>query len=241
MPLIMVKQKKRFKKHWFRVYADKTFNNAFLGEIHVSTPDKALNKPIFSNLSLLTGNYNHQYVNLVFIINKISEERIEAKLKRYELQQAFIKRLVRKKRSKITDSFIVTFKDCYAVIKPLLITISNASKEVSTALRKAVRLEIGRVAQEKNFEDFVVEVIEGKIVLNAKKKISKIYPITNLELRVLEVIPKEKVKIDRLVKLESTKLGKGDKKTKKIFDEKKQDNKENKPKKEEAKEENKKE
>lgn len=208
MPLNMPKQRKRVKKRWFKVYADKTFNNAFLGEIYISSIENALNRPIFSNLSLLTGNYNHQYVNLVFVINKASADGIEARLKRYELQQSFIKRLIRKKRSKITDSFIVKFKDSYVTIKPLLITISKASKSIGTELRKAVRLEIARLAKEKNFEDFVVEVVEGKIIPNIKKKLSKIYPLSNFEFGVLETIPKDKVRIERLVKLEKSSIEK---------------------------------
>lgn len=203
MPLLMAKPKKRvkkIKKHWLRVYASKHFDNVFLGEVYGSNPEAVLNRPLFTNLSLLTNNYNHQHTNLVFQITNVSGEKLVAHLKRYELQQAFIKRLVRRRRSKIDDSFIVAFKDQYAVVKPLIITASKTSKAINTSLRKFLRQHIASIASGKLFEEFVVDVIKTRLLLDLKKQMNKIHPIANLELRVLETIPREKVSVKRLVK-----------------------------------------
>jgi len=171
---------KRIKKRWREVYGLKPIEK-YLGEIYVATPEDMVGRRLILNLSSLTNNYKHQHINVKFEVIKTEGEKGYAEIFGYYLQQAYKKRIVRKNREKVGDSFAVYTKDKkLVVIKPIIITNSSCSRAVKSAIRKKAR-EYFKKVKKMNYTDFFDELIKGKFTLELKKELSKIMPISTIE------------------------------------------------------------
>ena len=100
-----------------------------------------------------------------------------------------MKRLVRKVRNKIDDSFIAETKDKIKIkIKPFMITRGRTSKSKLTAIRKLSKELLTKFVNETSFEDFIREVGSFRIQIKLKQTLRKIYPLGLYEIRLIEKI-----------------------------------------------------
>jgi len=192
---MVVKTKKKKKKIWYTVVASKEFNNAVIGEIPGYDPNSVVGKFVSINLMTLVGDPKKQSVNVKFEINNVSEKKAFTEMVSYGLSTSYVKRMVRKAKSKLDDSFILESKDKVKfVVKPFIVTRNKVQKGVLTAIRKEVRSLLEKDVKEKNFSVFINEVFIGKLRREVKKRLNKIYPISVFELRMIKRLKKDAAK-----------------------------------------------
>ena len=192
---MVVKIKKKKKKIWYTVVASKEFNNAVIGEIPGYDPNSVVGKFVSINLMTLVGDPKKQSVNVKFEISNVSEKKAFTEMVSYGLSTSYVKRMVRKAKSKLDDSFILESKDKVKfVVKPFIVTRNKVQKGVLTAIRKEVRSLLEKDVKEKSFSVFINEVFTGKLRKEVKKKLNKIYPISVFELRMIKRLKKDATK-----------------------------------------------
>ncbi len=180
----MANTRKIIKKRWHPVYALKPLENKFIGEVYVATPEEMINRFILINLSVVTNNYAHQHFNAKFRIEEVDGDKGLASIYGYFMQQAYEKRVVRRNKEKIVDSFAVKTKDDkLVVVKPLIIAMSRIAKSIQRKIRLYTRHYFATQAASKNYEEFMDNIINGKYQAELKKALSKFYPISTAELR----------------------------------------------------------
>jgi ribosomal protein S3AE len=175
---------KRKKKAWHGIYAPESLNNAFLGETHVYTNDEMIGKTISMNLSMITKDMKKQNVIMSFRVKEVKDNKGITELTGYALSLAYIKRLVRRKRDKIDDSFIAKCKEGKSIrIKTVIMTNSKTYESANSAIRLSLRAKIKKSLKEMSFEEFINALVNVRLQKDWKSSLSKIYPLKFLEVR----------------------------------------------------------
>ncbi|MFH1332324.1 MAG: hypothetical protein ABIH63_03495 [archaeon] len=186
MAQLVVKKK---KKVWFNIISPKEFGEFTIAETLASEPNLLVGRYVKASLMDLTNDPKKQNVQITFKITSVKENAADTELVRYELMPSYIRRLMRKERDKVEDSFVVQSKDNVKVrIKPIIITKGKTQNSVLTAIRKKTQEVISEVLKEQNYYDFVSEAISTKTQKSLREQLKKIYPIAVLEFKVVEKV-----------------------------------------------------
>src|SRR3989344_3033310 len=128
------------KKVWVPIVASKEFRNTEIGETYVEEPAASVGKFIETNLMFLTNDSKKQGTNLRFRINEYKNNVLYTELIGLRIQVAQLKRITRKQKDKVEDSFVCVTKDNIKVrLKPILVTKTKVTNSKLTSLRKNVR------------------------------------------------------------------------------------------------------
>lgn len=178
------------RKSWYSVLAPEMFEGKEIGQIIASDEKTLQNRVLRIGLAELTGTLGQAsaYTTLNFRVSEVKGKTAYTKLIGHELSRAYIKTLVRRRRSKVSDVVDVTTKDGVNLrVKAVVLTASKASGNVKTALRHAVAEETIRLAKEMDFPVLAQEIIFGKFGVRIFNRIKKIAPIRRVEIRKTEV------------------------------------------------------
>jgi small subunit ribosomal protein S3Ae len=179
------------KKTWFPVLAPKVFGQRQLGESYLSTIDQAVGRVMSVNMRDLTGEVRDQHVHVAFRITNADQNRLHTKVIGYRLASAFVKRLVRKNTARLDDCFTLKSKQGETIlVKSLLITQHKTQRSVNTELRKVFLHELQEELNKVDFSTFLQQLASRKLRGGLKKKLSKIYPVREATVRVLQLIEK---------------------------------------------------
>jgi len=186
---MVIKAGKKKKKVWYSIIASKEFNNAIIGEIPSFDSKNLIGKCVSVNLMTLMRDIKRQNVNIKFRINNITEKKAFTEMIGYGFSSSYIKRMVRKTRSKLDDSFVLESKDKVRFrAKPFVVTRNKVQKGVLNALRKELRVLLEKNIKEKNFGNFFSEVLVGRVQKEIRQKLNKIYPVAVFELRMIRIL-----------------------------------------------------
>ena len=109
---------------------------------------------------------------------------------------SYIRRAMRTSTDYAEDSFEVECRDCVARIKPLLITRRRVSRTVLKTLREnAKKFLIGHI-KTREVQEVFSEIISNKLQKQLSLKLKKIYPLALCEIRMFEILKKEKTSKD---------------------------------------------
>jgi len=174
------------KKKWYPILASKSFNEKILGESFITEPEKLKNKFMKVNLSTITNNFRDQNINLTFKVQSVIDNKGHTALVNYTILPSFIKRFVRRDKSKIADSFIVKDKTGQRVrVKPLIITHNNATKSQKTEIRKITKNFLKAQIEKTDLESFVSELIKKFVQKKLRVPLKKIMPIKYAEVKTI--------------------------------------------------------
>lgn len=179
------KTQKVAKKKWFKIIAPVEFQNAIVGETLAYEAEQVLGRVVIANLYTLTKDMRKQSISLTLKVTDIKGADAHAEVTRYEMNPVHIKRLVRKSRSKIDDSFVAETNDKVKVrIKPLYLTKNITQRGVVTSIRMKSRDILTQELAKQSYSEFVSAVISGNIMKALKGELKKIYPLSVAEVRM---------------------------------------------------------
>lgn len=199
-----ISTKKVKKKKWFPVLAPNIFSNKVLGESLLTEPSQLKGRFMTMNLMNITGNPKQQSISLQFRIIDVKEGRGITTTVKYELLTSAVKRMIRRGRNKIDDSFIIKGKEGKLRVKSLAITKGNVSKAVQTSIRLESRKLLKELLIKKSFESTVDDLIKSSIQKDVRAVLNKISPVKSFDVRVfkfdmgkdiadIQLIPEEEV------------------------------------------------
>lgn len=185
----MAEQKKtvqlvKKKKKWLNIHLSKDYGGALVGESYVSEANELIGKRLNVDLSIVSKTRNPN-VRLVFEVKNISDGNAVSEPIGYYVLSAYLKRLVRKGKTKIDESYIFRTKDdITCVIKVFLITKSKIQSKISGALRVELKKLIESEFKKKDFSQLFEYVILYGFQKSLKESLNKIYPLQALEIRM---------------------------------------------------------
>jgi len=177
------------KKTWYPVFTNQAFGETFIGELPLTEPNLLLGRHIMPNLMNLTGNPKNQNINLKFKVEKVMGSKGIAYPVSYTMISSTIKRIVRRKKDKIDDSFICQTADGIKVkLKPLIVTRNQTANSVLTEIRKLVRTYLTTMTAGSNYITLFSDVLSYRVQKVLRDNVKKLYPLAVCEIRVLEVV-----------------------------------------------------
>jgi ribosomal protein S3AE len=181
------------KKHWAPILAPKSFENMVIGEAHVTENEELLAKSVTTNLMVLTDDPRKQGYNVRFDVKEVKEGKAHTQVIAIEMTPSAVKRLIRRGRDKVDDSFVVRIGGGRMIrIKPTLVTNTKASKAAQTEIRMTVRKRLRDHYAKMRFDDIVKEIIEMKTQRMLRDLCGKTHPLRSADIRQILIIPKDR-------------------------------------------------
>jgi small subunit ribosomal protein S3Ae len=175
--------KKRIK-NWYNIHAPVFLNEAILGESNVYAKNELIGKTIKLNLFAFTNDIKKQNMDAIFRVTNVVENKALTEILGIILTQSYIKRLVRRGRNKIDDSFLVKTKDRKLIrVKPLLVTNNKTNKSVTSKIRLITRDYTRKLAATVTNEELFSMIVNVKLQKELREKLNKVYPLKFSEIR----------------------------------------------------------
>ncbi|NTV23976.1 MAG: hypothetical protein HGA85_06435 [Nanoarchaeota archaeon] len=172
------------KKQWFPLFSPKSMGEKPIGESFLEDPQTAIGRTVQVNLMQLTGDVKNQSADMKFEIVDYKEGKLETKVIGYSFSTATIKRYIRRHMTRIDDSLVVkTLDGVKTRIKPFILTRSKVTRTVEYTVRATAKQEIIAFVNKTNYEDMFNLVIRYSMQKELKDKLSKIYPVKNVEIK----------------------------------------------------------
>jgi len=179
---------KKKRKKLYSILAPGFLGERLIGDTFLESPLLMKGKTITTNLFNVLGDIKKQQIELNFLVDEIKENKGRTKIVQYKLANHYIKRLVRRGRNRIDDSFVVKdSKGAFLRIKTLIITNNKGSKSVRTDLLKKARYELSEILKKTTFENIIKEIIDYKLQKSLKQNLTKIFPIRQVEIRNIKI------------------------------------------------------
>ncbi|MGI0053382.1 MAG: 30S ribosomal protein S3ae [Thermoplasmata archaeon] len=193
-----VKDKWR-SKHWFKVRAPGLFQHAELGETVANEPEQLLGRTLEATLSEMGGSGGDSgkaHIKLRFRIDRTTGENLaETSFVGHSFTSDYIRRLARRKRSKIDATIIVTTKDGVRfILKPVAVGEQRLQSHLRTELRHKIDSLLLEEAALRTAPEFVREMLQGELAKVLSQGLRTLYPLKKIEIRssvVLGPIPED--------------------------------------------------
>jgi small subunit ribosomal protein S3Ae len=176
-------------KDWYEIVAPKFFGDFIIGETPAMTPNKLIGRIIETSLTDFTEDASKYYLKFYFKIKKIDENKAITEFFGHDCTRDYIARIVRKRKTRIDTSDVIKLVDNKMRVKSIAISNRHVSGTVEIKIRKTIRDIIIKTLENMKTEEFIKEMIGGKIQQNIRKSVSKVYPLRFFEFRKTEVIP----------------------------------------------------
>lgn len=176
-------------KIWYQILAPESFGEKEVGETPASDPKKIIDRIIRVPVSELTGNYRQGNMYLFFKVNKVAGTTAKTVVSGFEVARTFLHSIIRRRREKIDSVEDYTTKDGVKLrLKTVMITIGPCHTGQKTALRKIMDALLKKEVESNDFDTFLKQVIDYIPQKAIKKASSVIYPISNMEIRKIELL-----------------------------------------------------
>lgn len=183
------RRKDRWKsKKWYNVVAPPSFDSVTIADTLSDDPEKLINRVTEVSLQDLTDDFRKSHIKLYFKIQKVEDDKAYTRFAGHTLTSDYIRRLVRRRRSKIDAVHDVKTRDGAKIrVKPFATTdkrIQNSQKKV---IRKTMRQTITKKAKSSTLAEFAKDIMEGKMGKDIYMNCKKLYPVKRVEIYKTEV------------------------------------------------------
>ncbi|MFH1649268.1 MAG: hypothetical protein ABIA93_01840 [Candidatus Woesearchaeota archaeon] len=181
------------KKHFVPIIAPKLFSHELIGETPVTESKQLVGRRISANFMTLTNDFKKQHISLKFTITGVTDGKANTMLTGYEVAPSFLKRLIRRGRTKISDSFVFTTSDGVKVrIKPVMVTQGKVPSKTGTSLRASFHEQMTALAEKETFTSLAGQFLDGSLQKHFRQSLGKKYPLKHLEIKAFLAVSEAK-------------------------------------------------
>jgi small subunit ribosomal protein S3Ae len=178
-----IKDKWRDKK-WYTVMSPPYFGGVELGAIPADDPSKLIGRIVDGTLYDITNDFAHQYLKLYFRVEEVEGKTAHTVFKGHEYSRDFLRSLVRRRTTRVDGIFNVTTKDKYGLT--LAVSVFTLSR-IKTSQEQEIRKIMSKIVKEKastlTFDQFVQELVLGKVASDIYNDSKKISPLRHVGVR----------------------------------------------------------
>jgi len=172
------------KKRWYSLQAPKVFNDFIFGETVAQEPESLVGRSVRTNLSTVLKGGKRQSMEARFRVVEVKGNICITELVSLEILPPNVKRIVKRAKKRVDDSFIVETKDNVKVrLKPMLLVKDNVQHGILTALRAKCHVYFENVAKDLTFNELTNKIVLGELYRDLKMDLKKIYPVSLVEMR----------------------------------------------------------
>ncbi len=175
-------------KQWYNLVAPEMFGKVNIGETVADVPEKLIGRVIEVTLGELTNDLSKQNIKLLLKVDSVGGDSAYTKFTGHQLTQDYLRSLIKRSTSNIETNVSVLTKDGYTVrVKPSCYTIKRARANQVKAIRSIMNSVITSRAREMNMEQFVQEIVTGKLSASIYHDVKPIYPLRRVEVRKTQI------------------------------------------------------
>jgi small subunit ribosomal protein S3Ae len=192
------KIKDRWKaKSWYNILAPSAFDSVTVADTLADSPESLMNRVTGVSLQDLTNDFRKSHITLYFKINKVEESNAHTQFAGHTLTSDYLRRMIRRRRSKIEGVYDVTTRDGAVLrVKPFATTDKRIQNSQRKVVRDAMKKTIDDSAKVNTLNEFVKEILDGKIGSDIYKNCKKLYPVKRIEIYKTEVITPPTIMIE---------------------------------------------
>ena len=178
-----IKDKWRDKK-WYNVVSPPYFGGVELGAIPADDPNKLVGRIVDGTLYDITNDFAHQYLKMYFRIEEVEGKTARTVFKGHEYSRDYLRSLVRRRTTRVDGIFNLSTKNDYGLM--LAISVFTLSR-IKTSQEQEIRTIMHKIVKEKaaalTFDQFVQELVLGKIASDIYNEAKKISPLRHVGVR----------------------------------------------------------
>ena len=185
----MSKRKGRTKdkwrdKKWYKVVSPPYFGGVELGDVPSDDPNKLVGRIVDGTLYDITNDFAHQYLKMYFRIEDIEGKTARTIFKGHEYSRDYLRSLVRRRTTRVDGIFNLSTKDAYGLT--LAVSVFTLSR-IKTSQEHEIRTIMQKIVKDKatalTFDQFVQELVLGKIASDIYNEAKKISPLRHVGVR----------------------------------------------------------
>ncbi|MEM0129748.1 MAG: 30S ribosomal protein S3ae [Thermoplasmata archaeon] len=186
-----VKDKWR-SKVWYKVQAPSLFQHAVLGETPANEPEQLLGRTLETTLEEISGGTDvaRAHVKLRFQITGVGADQVaQTRFVGHELTSDYIRRLARRKRSKIEITVEAATRDSVRfVLKPVAVGEQRLQTRLRAELRHRLAEILVKEAAQRSAPEFVRAILGGDLTKLLALGVKPLYPLKKIEIRRSDVL-----------------------------------------------------
>jgi ribosomal protein S3AE len=165
-------------KKWFPVKAPSYLESRELGDVRAQRESDIVGRTITLNLSNITDDKRKQDTEVTFTVIGTDDGTGLTETKRVGMTEKAVGRMVRRGRSRVDTSVALESRDGKTVrVKPFIVTSSQVSNSVETALRHKAEELIEDYLADNQAEDYFESLVNNTLQRQIKNDLSTITPL----------------------------------------------------------------
>lgn len=176
-------------KDWYSIVAPSYFGGTDLGSIPADDTSKLVGRVIDSTLYELTNDFAHQYLIMYFQVSNVEGKTAQTIFKGHEYSRDYLRSLVRRRTTRIDVLVNITTKDGYQIrLAVCAFTLSRIRTTQEHAIRAIMKRTVEEKAKELNFDQYVQEIVLGKIASDIYNEAKKVAPLRHVGIRKSKLV-----------------------------------------------------
>ena len=176
-------------KGWFMVVAPSFFGNVELGAIPAEDPKQLIGRVVEATLYDITSDFSHHYLKMFFQVSELDGKTAKTLFKGHEYSRDFLRSLVRRRTTKVDSLINLKTKDGYKLrIAVSALTLSRIKTSQEKIIRKLMDTTIHEKAAALSLDQFVQEMVLGKIASDIYNQAKEVAPLRHVGIRKSKLI-----------------------------------------------------
>jgi len=181
-------------KGWYMVVAPSFFGNYELGSIPAQEPEQLIGRVVETTLYDITSDFSHHYLKMFFQINEVDGKTAKTLFKGHEYSRDYLRSLVRRRTTKVDALINLTTKDGFKLrIAVSALTLSRIKTSQEKIIRKMMEKTIREKANALSLDQFVQEMVLGKIASDIYNQAKEVAPLRHVGIRKSKLIAQPQV------------------------------------------------
>jgi small subunit ribosomal protein S3Ae len=165
------------------------FGGTELGSIPADDTSKVVGRVVDSTLYELTNDFAHQYLKMYFQVSNVEGKTAQTIFKGHEYSRDYLRSLVRRRTTRIDTLVNITTKDGYQLrLAVCAFTLSRIRTTQEHAIRGIMKKTVEEKAKELNFDQYVQEIVLGKIASDIYNEAKKVAPLRHVGIRKSKLV-----------------------------------------------------
>lgn len=176
-------------KSWYKIVSPSYFGGVEIGSLPADDPSKLVGRMVDVTLYDITNDFAHQYLKMIFKVTSVEGKTAQTIFRGHEYSRDYLRSLVRRRTTRVDLTFNVTTADHYQL--RLAISVFTLSR-IKTSQERAMRTSMSDIAKGKSgelsFDQYVQELVLGKIASDIYKEVKKIAPLRHVGVRKSKLV-----------------------------------------------------
>jgi len=184
-------------KNWYQILAPTLFDQRPVAETLAEKPDLLIGRVTEVTMQDLTNDFRKSHIKLFFKVNKIEGTNAHTHFDGHTLTSDYLRRMIRRRKSRIDGVYDIDTKDGALLrVKPFAITEKRIQNSQKKLIRSVMKETIAKEGKAKSLNEFLRDMIEGKVGSEIYKNCKKYYPVKRIEIFKTELIRSPTIQIE---------------------------------------------